>query len=106
MRIDQYNKLVRDHTPEIVRHQGGIPKTKILNDDKYFAALNEKLREEVAEYLEAYDTEELADIMEVILAIAAHKGLSARQLEEIRQKKQQERGGFLGRIFLAEVERP
>jgi len=104
--IGQYNKLVRDRIPDIIHNQGGVPKIRILDDENYIAALNQKLQEEVAEYFEAHDVGELADVAEVILAIAAHQGISVETFEEIRQKKREERGGFQGRTYLEEIERP
>jgi len=100
---DKYNKLVRDKIPEIIRHKGDFPKVKTLNDPDYFDALNQKLTEEVDEYLKEHNADELADILEVIHAIAKHKGLTPHDLEQIRLKKHDERGGFDEKILLVEV---
>ena len=102
---DRYEKLVRDLIPEIIIRQGDNPITKILNDEEYFNALNAKLNEEVAEYSDGYDIEELADIIEVIYAILDYKGISKDEFERLRAKKYNERGGFLEKICLLEVER-
>jgi len=99
-----YNKLVRDKIPEIIKKQGQVPKTRQLDDSEYFEALNHKLTEEVAEYFEDYDIEELADIMEVIYALVKYKGLSVDEFEKVRRKKFDERGGFNDRVLLVEVE--
>jgi len=99
-----YNKLVRDKIPEIIVMQGNIPKTEVLDDAAYFQALNAKLQEEVAEYLEAFCVEEIADVLEVIHAIIAHKGLSYAEVEQIREDKNDARGGFCKKISLVEVE--
>ena len=103
--IERHNKLVRDKIPEIILQQGDIPITRQLDDREYFAALNNKLAEEVSEYFGNYSIEELADIVEVIYALAKHQGLSIEDFEEIRQRKFDERGGFEGRISLIQVER-
>jgi len=103
--IDKYNKLVRDKIPEIIRGRGDTPVVEILDDERYFGALNEKLTEEVAEYLENHSIEELADILEVIHAIAKCKGLAMDDIEQIRRDKHSERGGFGGRVSLVEVKR-
>ena len=55
------------------------------------------------EYFESKNTEELADILEVIHALANHHNLTPQQLEHIRQQKAQERGGFSKRLILLEV---
>jgi len=103
--IINYNKLVRDKIPEIIRIIGDTPKTMTLDDETYFHCLNQKLKEEVDEYLEECSACELADILEVIYAIAAYKNLTPSDLENIRLKKHDERGGFSDKVFLVEVER-
>ena len=102
---DKYNKLVRDNIPQIIRHQGYTPIIRSLDSDEYFEALNQKLSEELAEYLDNYHIEELADIIEVVYAIVRHKGLSIDEFENIRGKKLYERGGFNDKLYLVEVER-
>ena len=102
--IDVYNKLVRDKIPEIIRQQGHIPKVRVLDNTEYFNALNQKLSEELAEYLENGCVEELADIMEVVYAIIKHKGLSPDEFEKVRAQKSSERGAFDDRLYLVSVE--
>jgi len=96
----KHSKLVRDKIPEIIKAQGGAALTKELDGAEYFDALNQKLTEEVAEYLENYDIEELADIVEVIYALVSHSGMSLDDFERIRMKKHAERGGFEKKILL------
>ena len=93
-------KLVRDLIPSIIRSNGEEPTTRILSDQEYLTALDEKLREEVAEYLEANDLNELADVLEVIRAIAIARGSSIEKIEQVREKKFEERGGFSDKISL------
>ncbi len=99
-----YNKLVRDKIPQIIQRDGKSCQTRVLSDKEYLNALNDKLTEEVNEYLASGETEELADIVEVVQALATVKGCSAGQLEEIRTAKAQERGGFAKKIFLETVQ--
>ena len=99
-----YNKLVRDKIPTIIRENNQIPSIKIANNEEYFTTLKAKLEEEVSEYLESHDSEELADIMEVVHALAEHNGISIEEIEKIRQNKKQERGGFSQKIILEHVE--
>lgn len=61
-----YNKLVRDKIPEIIKADGKECKTHILSKDEYIAALETKLNEEVAEYQEDKNLEEMADVLEVL----------------------------------------
>lgn len=73
---------------------------RVLNTDEYPAALHAKLTEEVAEYLDAHDPQELADVLEVLHALAALHGLTPEQLEAMRAAKAQARGGFGGRVWM------
>lgn len=98
-----YNKLVRDKIPEIIEADGKTCKTHILSDDEYLAALETKLNEEVAEYQIDKNLEEMADVLEVLRAICVARGYSLEELEALRAKKADERGGFAEKIFLESV---
>ena len=99
-RMIEYNKLVRDKIPEIVRQQGEIPYTRILDSEEYAELLEDKLDEEAAEFHRDHTPEELADILEVVFALAENMGISQGQLMDIWQEKHEARGGFSDRIFL------
>ena len=95
-----FNKLVRDKIPEIIEADGRTCKTHILTDEEYLAALEEKLNEEVAEYQKDKNLEEMADVLEVLQAICIARGYSLEELEALRKKKANDRGGFSKKIFL------
>ena len=95
-----YNKLVRDKIPEIIEADGKECKARILSNDEYIAALEAKLNEEVAEYQADKNLEEMADVLEVLQAICIARGYSLEELEALRAKKADERGGFAAKIFL------
>lgn len=99
-----YNKLVRDNIPKIIEETGYKPTIRILNDKEYQKSLECKLQEEVTEYLESSNIEELADILEVIYALTQFQGYTIDELISIYQKKNKERGGFDKRIFLISKE--
>jgi predicted house-cleaning noncanonical NTP pyrophosphatase (MazG superfamily) len=99
----RYNKLIRDKIPDIIRKNGSEPILRVLEDETYKLALGKKLQEEVTEFGESGTIEELVDILEVIYALAAVQGVSPAQLEALRFKKAQERGGFEQRLLLIEV---
>ena len=101
-----YNKLVRDRIPDIIRDAGKIPSTHIADDVEYRPLLEAKLEEELTELCQpdANRAEELADILEIVLALAQMEGLSPGHLYALRYKKREERGGFEKRIVLEEVE--
>ena len=98
-----YNKLVRDHIPEIIESDGRKCTTEILSDDRWLQMLDAKLDEELAEYQESKSLEELADLLEVMRAVVKARGWSWEQLEQARQEKAARRGGFEKKILLKEV---
>ena len=98
-----YNKLVRDKIPQIIQSQGKQPITRILSEEEFKVRLEEKLVEEVAEFLESKSLEELVDIIEVVLALAHARGYSKHELLCRKAQKEQLRGVFRQRIFLEEV---
>jgi len=100
-------KLVRDKIPEIIKANHKNPEIKVVENDRdYFAALNEKLLEEVNEFIEAsckgdkVAMEEIADILEVIESICKFKKYDRQLIENYKLQKKKERGGFDNRIML------
>lgn len=91
-------KLVRDRTPEIIRKNGEEPIFHIADPEELLSLLRAKLVEEVQEFLESEEPEELADVLEVVLALANELGMGAAGLEEARRRKAAERGGFGARV--------
>lgn len=47
--------------------------------------------------------EELADLLEVLMAVAEAHGSSFAQVDALRREKAEQRGGFRARIFLESV---
>lgn len=103
-----HNKLVRDRIPEIIKRTGKQFSIRTLNNEEYIKELKNKSREELEEYLNAKNDkdaiEELADLLEIIHALAECHGEKFEELEKVRQNKAQKRGGFKEKIFLIEVE--
>jgi predicted house-cleaning noncanonical NTP pyrophosphatase (MazG superfamily) len=102
--MKKYNKLVRDKIPDIIKAEGKIVETKILNDEDYRKELNRKLQEEVKEYLEDNNVEELADIVEVVYGILNSMNVSIDDFEKVRKGKAEKNGAFKEKIFLQESE--
>jgi predicted house-cleaning noncanonical NTP pyrophosphatase (MazG superfamily) len=95
-------KLVRDRIPEIIRASGAEPVTYRADVAEYRGRLREKLLEEVDEFLAADGAdavEELADILEVVYALAADLGTTKEDLETARATKAAERGAFADRVI-------
>ena len=99
-----YNKLVRDKIVDIIEGEGRKVNYIILDDKDYRKELNRKLQEEVKEYLEDNNVEELADIVEVIYGILNSMNVSIEDFEKVRMDKKEERGAFEKRIYLEETE--
>ena len=101
--MTKYNKAIRDKIPEIIEESGYNYNIKTLSDEEFLHKLEEKLVEELEEYQESKSVEELADILEIIYRISEIKGITNNQLEELRQKKSKERGGFKDNLFLIDT---
>ncbi len=98
----KYDKLVRDYMPERIAQKGGKAIVHVAQDQEYWAKLKEKLQEEVEEFVETEDEEEIADILEVIQAIEQYKNWDPLEISRIKEKKARERGRFEKRIILDE----
>lgn len=102
---EEFDKLVRDKIPEVIKENGEEPTIYVADGDEYADRLVEKLNEEVAEYRESRETNELADILEVVHAIRRQHGLTEEELQEIRAQKANDCGRFEEGIILKRVER-
>lgn len=101
-----YNKLVRDKIPNIIKEKGETPVVKVLNEIEYKNELEKKLYEEYKEVIEATGdnrVEELADMLEVIRALANLENKNLNEVISIAEKKKEKRGAFEEKIFLEKV---
>jgi predicted house-cleaning noncanonical NTP pyrophosphatase (MazG superfamily) len=101
----KYNKAIRDKIPEIIKSSGKNCNVKVLDDDVFLAEMEKKLVEELHEYQESKDVEELADILEVIYRISELKGTNPDTLDEIRRDKAEKRGKFDDNLFLIDADK-
>lgn len=101
----KYDKLVRDKIPEIIRNDGkNAFITKLEDKNQLRERLLEKLFEEVEEYREDYDLLEIADVLEIVYAlIEIVEEKSFEEIDQMRLKKKEERGGFEKGIILDKV---
>ena len=83
----EYDKLVRDRIPEIIARSGGSCETRKVEGKEYSEYLRRKLDEEVQEFDDGHDPEELADILEVVFALAADLGMDEQELIRLRKRK-------------------
>ena len=101
-----YNKLVRDKIPEIIESNNEIPITRILNDKEYKEELEKKLYEEYQEVIGANGMdriEELADMLEVMKALASLENKTLDDVVKVAREKEIKRGAFNKRIYLKKV---
>ncbi|MDB2089200.1 nucleoside triphosphate pyrophosphohydrolase [Clostridium paraputrificum] len=101
--MKEYNKLVRDKIPEIIRADGKECEVRIVKGKEKYEFLEKKLMEEVNEFLEDKNLEELADVMEVLFGLAREMGYSEEDLIRKREEKKRECGGFEEGIVLVKV---
>lgn len=87
-------KMVRGRIPELYPQHTYRRATPVETD----LLLRLKLAEETGEVLSAPTAgalaSELADVLEVVYALALHSGIGAGELDDIRRAKRQANGGF------------
>jgi len=98
--MKKYDKLVRDKIPNIIKKDGVKYNIHIADDKEYRLKLNEKLLEEVQEFIEKPCAEEIADVLEVIETIARLNGIGLDEIKEQKITKKSIRGGFSKKIIL------
>jgi len=105
-----FRKLVRDGVPDILTAKGVDVTTATLTPDLAKVWLKAKLNEEADEAARATTEEalkqELADVLEVVQALAAAHNIDMDDVEEARLDKYISRGGFRGLTFISEVSLP
>ncbi|WP_062397127.1 nucleoside triphosphate pyrophosphohydrolase [Methanogenium cariaci] len=100
-----YEKAIRDAIPAIIRAEGKQCVVKQVSDVEFLRYMESKLFEELHEYSETKSTEELADLLEVIYRVAELRQTGRDELEMIRKKKCEERGGgFKENLILVSAE--
>lgn len=99
-----FNKLVRDGIINKIKNNNEYAVFEKLDENAFENKLNNKLKEELLEVLKAKEkeqlTEELADLLEVILTKARLHGISYGDIEQARIQKLAKYGGFDNRTFL------
>lgn len=103
-----YGKLVRDNIPDIIKQNGEEPITRILSLDEYKKELEKKLLEECNEVLSSYGEErieELADLLEVIIALGKIEEKDLKDIIKVCEEKRTKRGSFDKMIYLENVKK-
>ena len=101
-----YNKLVRDKIPNIKKEKGETPVVRILDEIEYKNELEKKLYEEYKEVIEATGddrVEEMADMLEVIRALANLENKNLNEVIAIADKKMKNVVLLKKRFFLKKL---
>lgn len=101
--VKVFNKLVRDKIPEVIANTSKGCAVDLVYGEERYKLLENKLKEEVEEFLQDKNLEELADIMEVVFGLAESLGYSEEELMKKRDEKREERGGFKEGVVLLKV---
>jgi predicted house-cleaning noncanonical NTP pyrophosphatase (MazG superfamily) len=101
-------KLGRDKGLEGFKAQNITPIYKLLSGNELCEALVHKLIEESHEVGEARDRQEiideLADVLEVVTGLCKAHGVSIKEVEQAKEKKCSERGGFEKGLYIETLE--
>jgi predicted house-cleaning noncanonical NTP pyrophosphatase (MazG superfamily) len=104
----KFAKLVRDKIPVRIQKQGEKVLTINLPEGELLDVLKAKIVEEAMEVLSASSTEtlqeEMADVLEVLIALCRLGGGSLRNLERLAARKRRKVGGFGKGLMLVETE--
>jgi len=90
-------RLVRDRVPVLMEESGRRARLRRLSPEQRRHALFDKLHEEADELAAARGREvivELADLLEVIRALAVAEGLDWPDVEAAARQKSRERGAY------------
>ena len=101
----EFDKLVRDDIPRVIRENGDEPETHEASGTEYRERLHEKLDEEVPEFHEDPSAAELTDVRAVLDALRECHGIDKRNVTAVREEKAAERGEFADGIVLESIER-
>lgn len=103
-----YNKLIRDKILEIIEADGLAYNSRVLKPEEHLTEIKSKLFEEVKEFDETTNKEdaieEMADVLELLHAALKVYDTDFTELESVRVKKKEKRGGFDEGLYLIDVE--
>ncbi len=102
------DNLIRGKLPQIMRASGIHVCERVMEKDEYLKRLKDKLLEEAKEVIasgsEKEMREELADLLEVMLALLKVYEMEFKDIQQAAEQKRAEKGGFDDRIYNAFVE--
>ena len=108
MKRYQFNKLIRSKLPARMIREGVTINGKQLCDEDYIAQLKNKIVEEANEVSDAVTKEnltaELADVVEVIHALAKASDITIEEIEAARLEKRAVNGHFQASNYVNYIE--
>jgi predicted house-cleaning noncanonical NTP pyrophosphatase (MazG superfamily) len=109
-RTFKQHKLVRDKILNLMQEQGSKLYAMQLSDKDFQKQLKIKLVEEALEVQHANNkeniTEELADVLEVVHALANAHDINFKDVEAAQKLKREVKGSFASRTFVTFAEHP
>ncbi len=110
MNVLHYDKLVRDHAPELLEKAGKKCVVETMDDETYYEKLIEKLGDENENFVREFSEKDdenalrsLADMEEIIHALVDVIGLPYESFERILDAKRTGQGTFSKKLLLKEV---
>jgi predicted house-cleaning noncanonical NTP pyrophosphatase (MazG superfamily) len=99
-----YNKLVRDRIPQLIEESGRNSTSRALKKEEYFDALIDKIVEEIEEFRNSGNEEEIADVYEALDCLVQFKEYEPMHIDYLKLIRREARGSFKDRILLIDVE--
>ena len=99
-----YNKLVRDKIPQLIEESGRSYTSRRLSEQEYFDSLIDKVIEEIEEFRNSVNEEEIADVYEALDCLVQLKEYEPMHIDYLKLIRREARGSFKDRILLIDVE--
>ncbi|MDI3536179.1 MAG: hypothetical protein PWP30_661 [Eubacteriaceae bacterium] len=100
----EYNKLVRDKIPQIIKDSGRTCEYKVLGDSEIKDALKEKLIEKAQIFSNKPSEDELSDIYELLNAIVETYDYEPLHIDYLKLQNKEHKGTYSNRVYLISVD--
>ncbi|MBC3803140.1 hypothetical protein GH808_01605 [Acetobacterium fimetarium] len=100
----EYNKLVRDKVPEIIRESGRACEYKILGQSEIRTALKDKLLEKAQVFMNSPSEDELSDIYELLETIVEAFDYEPLHIDYLKIQNKENKGSYSEKVFLISVD--
>lgn len=101
----EYNKLVRDKIPDIIREHGRTCESRMLEDPHEIQkALTDKLIEKAHIFSERPSEDELSDIYELLSTIIEKFDFESMHIDYLKMQNRERKGSYSGSTLLVSFE--